>query len=110
MPRSCRLFLIVPLALALVAILGCASTETREFARQLAPLVGHADKAYFIEKYGEPDKRSGLDSQTDVWEYNFGQERLGNYGTRSNLSTSTLLRLTFKNGTLSAWQSTNALK
>ncbi|MEO7157981.1 MAG: hypothetical protein ABI039_10485, partial [Vicinamibacterales bacterium] len=91
-------------------ILGCASTETKEFARQLNPLVGHADKAYFIEKYGQPDRRSTLDSQSDVWEYRFSGENLNAYGTRGNLSTATLLRLTFRNGTLSAWQATNTLR
>lgn len=110
MPRNRRFFLLAPVVLALAGILGCASSETREFALQLNPLVGRADKAYFIEKYGQPDKRSALDSQTDVWEYSFGQEQLGTYGARGNLTTSTLLRLTFKNGTLSAWRAGNTMK
>jgi hypothetical protein len=110
MPNTRRFFLIVSLALMLVAVLGCAGTQNREFARDLTPMVGRVDKAYFIEKYGEPDKRSALDAQTDVWEYNFGQEHLSDYGARGNLSTSTTLRLTFKDGKFSAWQAVNRIK
>jgi hypothetical protein len=110
MRNSRRFFLIVSLVLTLMPVLGCAGTENREFARELAPMVGRADKAYFIEKYGEPDKRSALDAQTDVWEYSFGQENLIDYGARGNLSTSTTLRLTFKDGKFSGWQAVNRMK
>jgi len=109
MSNTRRSLLLVPVALMLGTALGCAGSQTREFARELDPLVGHADKAYFIEKYGEPDKRSALDAQMDVWEYNFGQTRLSDFGARSTLSTSTWLRLTFKNGTLSSWQAANRM-
>ena len=93
MSCSRRSILLLPVALVLGAVLGCASTQTREFARDLDPVVGRADKAYFIQKYGEPDRRSALDAATDVWEYNFGQQNLSDYGARGNLSTSTWLRL-----------------
>jgi len=110
MPNARRFLLIGCLTLLLGAVLGCAGTPNREFARDLAPMVGRVDKAYFIEKYGEPDKRIALDVQTDVWEYNFGGERLSEYGARGNLTTSTLLRLTFKNGTFTSWQALNRMR
>ena len=36
-------------------------------------------KAYFLEKYGEPDKRIAVDATTDIWEYTFGEESLSDY-------------------------------
>jgi hypothetical protein len=85
----------------------CASTENREMAREIAPLVGHADKAYFLDKYGDPDKRTSVDNVTDVWEYTFGQQRLSDFGARSTLSTAVLVRLTFRNGILVDYRASN---
>ena len=99
-----RRLLLLPLALAIGTATGCAGTARRQFARELDPLVGHADKAYFIEKYGEPIRQSSTGSQTDVWEYSFGHTNLNDYGARGNVITSTLVRLFFKDGTLSSWQ------
>jgi len=109
MPGIHRWFLLFPLLLALAGAWGCAGTEARQFARDLNPVVGKADKAYFVEKYGQPDKRTAVDGATDVWEYRFAGERLNDHATRGNLATSTLLRLTFRNGTLSSWQTSNTL-
>jgi hypothetical protein len=105
-----RWLLLFPLTLALAAAIGCAGNETRQYARELNPAVGKADKAYFIEKYGEPEKRITVDPATDIWEYRFGEDRLSDHATRSNLVMSTLLRLTFRNGTFTSWQASNTLK
>jgi hypothetical protein len=110
MPGIRRWFLLLPLLLSLAGVNGCATSETRQFARELNPAIGKADKAYFVEKYGEPDKRTAVDLTTDVWEYHFGGERLNEHASRGNLATSTLLRLTFTSGTLSSWQASNALR
>ncbi len=105
-----RRLLVLPLALALVGASGCASnSESRQFTHDLNPLIGKADKAYFIEKYGEPDKRTAIDAATDVWEYKFGEMKLNDYASRGNMTTATLLRATFKNGVLASWQASNAL-
>jgi len=104
-----RWFLRAAIASAIALSSGCATTESREFARELNPLVGRADQTYFIEKYGEPDKRSSPTPGTDIWEYTFGRQNMANHGAHVNLTTSTLVRLTFKNGTLSAWQATNRM-
>jgi len=89
---------------------GCAGNESRQFTRELAPLVGRADKAYFVEKYGEPLRRTPVDATTEVWDYRFGEESLNDYASRGNLTTSTLLRLTFRNGILSTFQASNTLR
>jgi hypothetical protein len=101
---------VLPLVLTLVGVGGCASnSESRRLTVELNPLIGKADKAYFIDKYGEPDKRTAVDATTDVWEYRFGEVKLNDYASRGNLSTVTLLRATFKNGVLASWQASNAL-
>src|SRR5262245_29963768 len=106
MPNSRRCFLRVSAALAAGCLAGCAGSARREFARELDPLVGRVDKAYFLEKYGEPIKQTSLNTQTDVWEYSFGHTNLNDYGARGNVTTSTLVQLVFRNGTLTSWQAT----
>ena len=109
-PGIRRWLLLFSLLFAIVAISACATSEKRQFARDLNPVIGKANKAYFIEKYGEPDKRTAVDTTTDVWEYKFGEESLSEYGARGNISTVTLVRLTFRNGVFASWQTANALK
>src|SRR5690348_10537247 len=104
MSRSGRLCSVV-FAFVLVLLTGaCAGTANREFVRELDPLVGRADQPYFLQKYGDPDKRIAVDATTDVWEYTFGQQPLSDYVGHTTMTTYTLVRLTFKNGTLSRWQ------
>ena len=110
MSRTRRSFLLVPVMFAIGLASGCAGTANREFAAELRPLVGKADKAYFLEKYGDPDKRTAVDLHTDMWEYSFGQQSLNDFGARGNLSTGTRLRLTFKDGILSSWQAANTVR
>ena len=84
--------------------LPCANTGCCRF---IASSNAAIDKAYFIEKYGDPDKKIAIDNLTDAWEYSFGHQRLSEYGARGNLSTAVLLRLTFKNGILVDWRAVN---
>ena len=109
MSEGRRWFLLLAALLAIATAGGCAGGETRQYSSQLTPLVGKADKAYFIEKYGEPDKRTVTDAATETWEYRFGTQNLNDYGSRGNLTTATQLRLTFRNGILASWQAANVL-
>jgi hypothetical protein len=110
MLRSRRLFLTVPLLLALAAGAGCASNETRQLARRLDPLIGKADKDFFIERYGEPVARTRLDSRTDLWEFVVSETPVSDRPSGGNLTTSTRLRVTFKDGILAAWQAFNTVR
>jgi hypothetical protein len=105
-----RFALVIALPLALAAASACVSTSpSREFARDLNPAIGKAGESFFIDKYGDPDKRTSVDGVTDVWEYRFAGERADDHASRGNLTTVTLLRLTFRNGVLYSWQATNAI-
>jgi hypothetical protein len=106
-PRR-RLLLVFAL-LALAAGSGCANTERREFAQELGPLVGRAPIAYFIDRYGEPEKTIPVDSRTKILQFQVAAEPLADHGARVNLEITTELRLTFKDGILSAWQSSNVV-
>ncbi len=105
-----RLLLLAPLAIALGAGAGCAGNETREYAKVLDPLIGRADKAYMIERYGEPDKRTRVDAHTDIWEFRTSDVPLSAYGSRGNTAVSTLLRVTFTDDRMSAWQAFNTIR
>jgi len=106
-----RLFLLAPLLVVLAAGFGCATEDTRLFARQLDPLIGKADQEFFIEKYGEPVTRSKIDSRTDMWEFSTSERSVGDRATRGgNLTMSTRLRLTFKDGVLASWQAFNSVR
>jgi hypothetical protein len=109
MQQTRRFFLLVPLLLALAAGAGCATDDTRLFKRQLDPLIGKADKEFFIEKYGEPVARSRIDNHTDMWEFSTNEKTLGERPT-GNLTMSTRLRLTFKDGILASWQAFNSVR
>ena len=98
------------LALGLAAAVGCAGNETREFARELNPLIGRAPVAYFIDRYGEPEKRIAVDSRTEILQFRVGEEKIGVRGAYSSIAVATELRLTFKDGILSDWKSSNAVR
>jgi hypothetical protein len=110
MPQSRRSFLLLPLAAALVAAAGCAGNETRAYAKDLDPLVGRAPKDYFIEKYGEPEKRTRIDAHTDVWEFRVSDNPVTTGNLRGAVGVSTLLRLTFKDDKLASWQAFNVVR
>jgi hypothetical protein len=110
MQRTRRFFLLVPLLAALAAGAGCATNDTRLIARQLDPLIGKADKEYFIEKYGEPVAKTRVDGRIDVWEFSVSEKTLSDRPTGGNLTTSTRLRATFKDGVLASWQAFNVVR
>jgi hypothetical protein len=104
-----RQFLFVPLLVALAGA-GCATNDTREFARRLDPLIGKADKEFFVEKYGEPVAKDRIDSHTDVWEFSVSERALSERPGTGNLAMSTRLRVTFKDGILASWQAFNSVR
>ena len=96
--------------LSLAAGFGCASTENRAYARELGPLVGRAPVAWFIERYGEPEKRTAIDGRTEVLQFRVAEESFAGRGAHANVVVATELRLTFKDGILAAWQVSNAVR
>ena len=110
MLQTRRFFLLVPLLLALAVGAGCATNDTRLFARQLDPLIGKADKEFFVEKYGEPVAKNRIDSHTDMWEFSTSEKSLSERPIGGNLTMSTRLRLTFKDGVLASWQAFNTVR
>lgn len=87
--------------LTVAFLLGCASNVAR-MSVEMDGLVGTADKAYFANKYGPPDKQATLDADTELWEYRLNEQ---NYTSPTGYRFSTFdrLRLTFRNGKLHAW-------
>lgn len=110
MPTLRRYLALALLLLAVAAGAGCAGTETRTYARELAPLVGRAPVAWFIERYGGPEKRTVIDGRTEVLQFRATEESLAGRGARGNVTVVTELRLTFKDGILSAWEASNAVR
>lgn len=87
------------LALLLAVVLsGCATPQ----ADPLTGLTGVADKAYFVDRYGPPDKQVAVESGVDVWEYRLNEQRYTS-GTGYRFSTYDRLRATFKDGKLLKW-------
>ena len=105
-----RFLLLVPLLAALAAGAGCASSDTRLIARQLDPLIGKADKEFFVEKYGEPVSKTRVDGRTDVWEFIVADKVVSDRAVGANTTISTRLRTTFKDGVLASWQAFNAVR
>jgi hypothetical protein len=110
MPCVPRFLLPGVLVVTLAAAFGCAGNETREYERELRPLVGRAPVAYFIDRYGEPEKRLAVDSRTEVLQFRVAEETIGVRGAHASLAVATELRLTFKDGILSGWKASNALR
>lgn len=110
MPTIRRFLLLASLLLTLAAGFGCAGTETRTYARELGPLVGRAPLPYFIDRFGVPEKRTAIDSRTEVLQFLVAEESLAGRGGRGNMAVATELRLTFKDGILADWKVSNALK
>ena len=88
-------------ALTVVFLLGCASSTAR-MSDAMDGLIGTADKTYFANKYGPPDKQATLDADTELWEYRLNEQ---NYTSPTGYRFSTFdrLRLTFRNGKLHTW-------
>jgi hypothetical protein len=110
MPSFHRVLVLGVLALTLAAGFGCASTENRAYARELGPLVGRAPVAWFIERYGEPEKRTAIDGRTEILQFRVAEESLAGRGTHANVVVGTELRLTFKDGILAGWQAFNVVR
>ena len=86
----------------MLALLGACAGSGRSDTEQLNGLVGKANKAYFVEKLGPPDKQAAIESNTDVWEYRLDEQKYTS-STGYRFSTFKRLRLTFRNGTLASW-------
>jgi len=110
MQQTRRSFLLLPLLAALAAGAGCATDDTRLIARQLDPLIGKADKDYFVEKYGEPVSKTRVDGRTDVWEFIVSEKTTSDRAVGPKSTISTRLRTTFKDGVLASWQAFNAVR
>jgi hypothetical protein len=93
-----KLWLSVALALFLSAPAGRASTYSQEMNAQ----IGQADKGYFVQKYGPPDKQAILDQRTEVWEFRLNEQKFTS-PTGYRFATFDRLRLTFTDGKLSSW-------
>jgi hypothetical protein len=107
MQSTRRLLLLSPLLLTLAAV-GCASVD-RGLKLRLDSLIGKANKEEMIERYGEPVQKTTVDSHTDVWEFVASDQSVGT-GSSAALKTSTRLRVTFKDGVMSAWTAYNAVR
>ena len=110
MPAFPRFLLLGALMLALAGAVGCAGNETREYERELRPLIGRAPIAYFIDRYGDPEKRFAVDSRTEVLQFRVAEETIGVRGAYASLAMITELRLTFKDGVLADWKAANAVR
>ncbi len=96
-------------ALSLAALAACAPEPAgREYQRELAPLVGHAPVEYFLDRYGEPDRRTRVDAHTEVLRFTVAEEAYGGRGAHVNVATR--LELTFRDGVLAAWRASNAVR
>ncbi len=89
---------------------GCAGSEVREYQRDLAPLVGRAPLGYFLDRYGEPDKRTRIDASTEVLEFTVDDASYGGRGGRASVDVTTRLSLTFKDGVLAGWRVANEVR
>jgi hypothetical protein len=112
MPTIRRFLLLASLLLPFAAGFGCAgtTTETRAYARELGPLVGRAPIPYFIDRFGAPEKRTAIDSRTEVLQFVVAEASLPGRNERGNVAVATELRLTFKDGILADWKVFTALK
>ena len=99
-PRFLFLFFTALIAFLVVGLSGCAtSTGLKD---ELPTLVGVANKAYFANRFGPPDKQATLNSSTELWEYRLGEDK---YTSKTGYQFSTFdrLRLTFRDGRLATW-------
>lgn len=84
------------------AFLGACAGSGRSDTDQLNGLIGKANKVYFVEKLGPPDKQAAIESNTDVWEYRLDEQKYTS-STGYRFSTFKRLRLTFRDGMLVSW-------
>lgn len=88
--------------------LGACASRSKD-AEALNNLVGNANKAYFVEKLGPPDKQASIDSSTDVWEYRLNEQKYTSQ-TGYRFETFDRLRLTFREGVLASWKTSYETK
>lgn len=96
--RSRALSLLASVSIALGALNGCAAPRA-PLSEELAGLVGVVDKAYFVNRFGPPDKQAVIDSETEVWEYRLNEQRYTS-ATGYRFVTLDRLRVTFRRGKL----------
>jgi hypothetical protein len=82
--------------------LGACAGGGRGEAERLNSLIGKANKTYFVEKLGPPDKQAAIEPNTEVWEYRLDEQKFTSQ-TGYRFSTFKRLRLTFRDGTLVSW-------
>ena len=91
----------ITMMLCLVGMMGCMTVNS-PIRDELPALVGVADKAYFANRFGPPDKQVEIEAGTEMWEYRLGEQKFtSNTGYR--FSTNERLRLTFREGRLIKW-------
>lgn len=89
------------LCVATLWVAGCASYPPPD-AKAMDALVGKADKAYFVKKYGPPDRQTGVGEGVDLWEYRLTFQKPTGAASDKSLAFDRL-RLTFSRGLLSTW-------
>ena len=98
------------LAIALiVALLAACANGSGSDTAQLNGLIGKANKAYFVEKLGPPDKQAAIEPNTDVWEYRVDEQKYTS-STGYRFSTFMRLRLTFRDGMLVSWKESSEIQ
>ncbi len=89
----------------LICVLATACAAGRsKYADEMNLMIGNADKERVVAKYGPPDKHIALNGATEVWEYRLNEQKYTS-PTGYRFSTFDRLRLTFKEGVLSNWNS-----
>ena len=101
MPFSRYLRFVATLLIAILYfVVGCSTAPGLK--DELPKLIGVADKSYFANRFGPPDKQAAIGQDTEMWEYHIGEQK---YTSKTGYRFSTFdeLRLTFKNGHLVEW-------
>lgn len=96
-----RLLLKCIIVIALAGALGCANRYD-QFGVDMDRMIGSANKATLVERYGLPEKQVTLDKSNEVWEYHLNKNNYTS-GTGYRFSTYDKLTITFKDGKLSTW-------
>lgn len=81
---------------------GTSSRSAASYTQEMNGQIGKAEKIYFVEKYGPPEKQAVVDQRTEVWEYRLDEQKYTSQ-TGYRFATFDRLRITFTEGKLSGW-------